>query len=279
MQAKRTGSSLWALLLLVALSATSVGTLFGSTHALALERTALEQPLFASLQAADLMAVGTTSISLAPRSRSEGVHQEVTTIVNLSGRTLPVSVVMEGIADLTASVEPGILAPGETGVVRLDGPVPTGSGTFTGTLHLYGFNQYVHFLVPVNVAVPGCGRKPESVEVTAPDTGDRPDGTSTAGSSLEAVSAGCGHSTAAGSVAPPPPSDAATLSEAEALLPAESSTGVAPTPAPVEGAAISPIVTTPPAPTVPDSLAPATAPASTTEDGRGSGASEGAQGT
>lgn len=154
---KRSGPSLQALLLLVALSATSLGNLVGSTHALALEQRALDQPVFASLQAADLMTVGATSIALAPQSRLEGIHQDVNTVVNLSGRTLPVSVSMVGIAGLTASVEPGILEPGETATIRLDGPVPSGSGTVTGTLNLYGFNQYVQIPIPVSVVLPDCG--------------------------------------------------------------------------------------------------------------------------
>lgn len=153
-RAKRTGRSFSALLFLVALSATSVSSLIGSTHALALEQKALDRPLFASLEAADLMAVGETSITLAPQSQLDGIHQAVNTVINLSGRTLPVSVSVEGIAGLEASVEPGILAPGETATIRLDGPVPAGVGTVTGTLNLYGFNQYVQIPIPVAVVLP-----------------------------------------------------------------------------------------------------------------------------
>lgn len=145
------------------------------------------------------MAVGATSLSLAPGSRLEGIHQAVTTVTNLAGRTLPVSVSMEGIAGLSGSVEPGILAPGESATIRLDGPVPDGSGTVTGLLHLYGFNQYVEIPIAVSVTLPSCGG---STTPMAEGEASQPTGASgqpavvdgCGGLSPETISGGCGGS-------------------------------------------------------------------------------------
>ncbi|HLO03462.1 MAG TPA: hypothetical protein VK191_10155 [Symbiobacteriaceae bacterium] len=275
MQRRHAGSSLRALLLLVALSATCVGSLFGSTHALALERRALEQPLFTSLQAADLMAVGATSLSLAPQPELAGVHQDVTTVVNLSGRMLPVSVSMEGIAGLTASVEPGILAPGQMGTIRLDGPVPAGSGTVTGILHLYGFNQYVHFAIPVSVAAMVCGGG--STPLAEGETAlSEAEGSSASEVPIPQPGAvltdGCGGLTpdTLGAVAPPEaeaaigeavatPSAEAAIGEAGASPSAEAVTS---DPGALPAVAPAPLVEA--APPMSDSTVPVPAPASTT---------------
>lgn len=178
---KPTTRSLNALLLLVSFCVTSVSSLLGSTHALALVERELDRPRFVSAQAADLMTVEETSITLAPPSRLEGIHQDVKTVVNRSGRALPVSVSMVGISGLVASVEPGILAPGGTGTIRLDGAVPDGVGTVTGTLTLYGFNQYVQIPIHVAVVLPDSGSNATPSAVSqgtcdgAPDADIAPD--------------------------------------------------------------------------------------------------------
>jgi hypothetical protein len=169
---RRTGRSLQALLLLVALSATSVGRLFGQTHALVVQQRGMEQPpQFTSLGAADLMAVGTTGIDLGAQPKAAALDQVVTTTANLTGRSLPVSATMEGIEGLSASVTPGVLGAGETASVRVSGQVPGHPGSYTGVLHLYGFNRYAHFALAVSLEVTGCGsssiRSADAITVNA----------------------------------------------------------------------------------------------------------------
>jgi hypothetical protein len=154
-RARWAGAGVQALLLLTMWAATCVGALVGETHALVLEQRALDRPSFASLGVDEMLAVAPQSVSLSAKP-SERLDTSVSSFANISGRLVPLSLSLDGLDGLAASVTSGSLGPGQTATVLLSGRAPKRVGQYDGTIHLYGFNKYLDVAIAVRLTVSGC---------------------------------------------------------------------------------------------------------------------------
>jgi hypothetical protein len=207
-QARRAGAGVQALLLLTMWAATCVGALVGETHALVLEQRALDRPSFASLGVDEMLAVASQSVSLSAKP-GERLDTSVSSVANISGSLVPLSLSLDGPDGLAASVTSGSLGPGQTATVWLSGKAPKRVGQYNGTIHLYGFNKYLHVAIAVRLTVSGCDDATGSVATPAaipeaPVVLEGPEATATSEPDTGGCDKGAGGSAPLTTLAPAP---------------------------------------------------------------------------